>query len=72
MVRPLLTVEHLGLGSVDLCLPSSTNSGVMTSGGTESILMAMLAYREKARSQGILYPEMWAALDMVLVKSKVD
>jgi glutamate/tyrosine decarboxylase-like PLP-dependent enzyme len=31
--------------------------GLLTSGGTESILLAMLAYREAAREKGILQPE---------------
>lgn len=32
--------------------------GVMTSGGTESILLACLAYREKAKERGVKYPNM--------------
>ena len=35
----------------------SDAGGVMTSGGTESILMAMKAYRELAYERGISYPE---------------
>jgi len=31
--------------------------GAITSGGTESILMAMKAYREEGKKKGILYPE---------------
>lgn len=34
--------------------------GAMTSGGTESILMAVKAYREQAREKGILEPELVA------------
>jgi len=30
----------------------------MTSGGTESILLAMKTYRDEARERGIQYPEM--------------
>eukprot|EP01064_Diplonema_japonicum_P002829 TRINITY_DN1181_c9_g1_i1.p1 TRINITY_DN1181_c9_g1~~TRINITY_DN1181_c9_g1_i1.p1 ORF type:complete len:553 (+),score=123.64 TRINITY_DN1181_c9_g1_i1:71-1660(+) len=33
------------------------NVGVLTSGGTESILIAMLGYREQARKRGIAEPE---------------
>lgn len=33
--------------------------GVMTSGGTESILMACKAYRDRGRSAGIEHPEMY-------------
>lgn len=32
--------------------------GVLTSGGTESILMAVLAYREEARTRGVTNPNM--------------
>jgi len=32
--------------------------GIMTSGGTESILLACLAYREKAKERGVKYPNM--------------
>lgn len=32
--------------------------GALTSGGTESILLAMLAYRNLARERGIKIPEM--------------
>jgi sphinganine-1-phosphate aldolase len=35
--------------------------GAMTSGGTESILMAMLAYRNRGRARGIVEPEIIAA-----------
>jgi sphinganine-1-phosphate aldolase len=35
--------------------------GAMTSGGTESILMAMLAYRNRARARGITEPEIISA-----------
>ena len=35
----------------------SSAGGVMTSGGTESILMAMKAYREMGYERGISYPE---------------
>ena len=31
----------------------------MTSGGTESILSAMIAYRNRAYQRGIEYPEMY-------------
>eukprot|EP01059_Diplonema_ambulator_P028258 TRINITY_DN4701_c0_g1_i1.p1 TRINITY_DN4701_c0_g1~~TRINITY_DN4701_c0_g1_i1.p1 ORF type:complete len:530 (+),score=207.77 TRINITY_DN4701_c0_g1_i1:1092-2681(+) len=36
------------------------NVGVLTSGGTESILVAMLAYREAAKQRGITEPEIVA------------
>ena len=36
--------------------------GILTSGGTESILLAMLTYREIARERGIIYPEMYLKL----------
>jgi sphinganine-1-phosphate aldolase len=32
--------------------------GMMTSGGTESILLACLAYREQAKERGVKYPNM--------------
>ena len=32
--------------------------GVLTSGGTESILLAILAYREKAKERGVTKPNM--------------
>jgi sphinganine-1-phosphate aldolase len=32
--------------------------GVLTSGGTESILLACLAYREKAKARGVTKPNM--------------
>ena len=37
----------------------STGSGNMTSGGTESLLLATLAYRNLAKeNKGIIHPEM--------------
>lgn len=36
--------------------------GLLSSGGTESILIAVLAYREKARSMGIAEPEIVCAI----------
>jgi len=36
-------------------------AGAMTSGGTESILMSMLAHRERARAGGIEHPQIVAA-----------
>lgn len=38
------------------------SSQQMTSGGTESILMACKAYRDLAYERGIKHPEMWAIL----------
>jgi len=32
--------------------------GIMTSGGTESILLSCLAYREQARERGVKFPNM--------------
>lgn len=33
-----------------------TTCGLTTSGGTESILLAILAYREEAKSRGVTKP----------------
>jgi sphinganine-1-phosphate aldolase len=43
---------------VNLFNGDSEACGVGTSGGTESILLAMLAYREKGRKNGIEHPNM--------------
>jgi glutamate/tyrosine decarboxylase-like PLP-dependent enzyme len=37
--------------------PAHSPCGLVTSGGTESILTAMLAYRESARERGITHPQ---------------
>ncbi len=39
--------------------------GTMTSGGTESILLAMKSYREQAKARGIHAPEMYAAYQLI-------
>lgn len=48
-----MTAAMLGAGETpdEIC-------GTVTSGGTESIMLAMRAYRERAREQGIKAPEM--------------
>lgn len=40
----------------------------MTSGGTESILLACLSYRNKARENGINFPEMWVNVLFIINK----
>jgi len=44
--------------TLSLFHPPADACGTMTSGGTESILMAMKAYREQARERGITQPEL--------------
>jgi len=45
--------------TLDLYNGNAESCGIVTSGGTESILLSMLAYREKARSEkGITSPNM--------------
>lgn len=55
---------------VAMCLKMYNNpngAGVTTSGGTESILMAVRAYREWAKeTKGITKPEMYASSSPVL------
>ena len=71
--------------TVNLFHGNSNTCGVLTSGGTESLLLAVLAYREWGRAKGIDEPEIivpdtiHAALDkashyfgVVLIKVKVD
>ena len=43
--------------SLDLFNGGKDSGGIVTSGGTESILMAMRAYREMGYERGIKYPE---------------
>lgn len=38
--------------------PKDTGCGISTSGGTESILMAMMSYRNIGLKKGIKWPEM--------------
>lgn len=38
--------------------PNSEVCGCLTSGGTESILLAMKAYRDQGKARGIKQPEM--------------
>jgi len=45
-------VKNLYNGDENAC-------GILTSGGTESIMMSMLAYREWGRARGITEPEMY-------------
>jgi sphinganine-1-phosphate aldolase len=51
---------------VSMCLRMYNNpdgAGTMTSGGTESIVMAVKTYRDWAREvKGITEPEMWVLL----------
>lgn len=42
----------------------------MTSGGTESILMACKAYRDMAYEKGIKYPEMYVEIFCGFIKIK--
>ncbi len=56
----LAQMEHEVVDSVASLLSRPAGeqpAGAMTSGGTESILMAMLAHRERARRRGIERPE---------------
>ncbi|TGZ69204.1 hypothetical protein CRM22_003872 [Opisthorchis felineus] len=64
VVRMCLSMFH---GDGDAC-------GTMTSGGTESIMLACLAYRELARAKGIRNPAMYAAhyFDLGVVHVPVD
>ena len=45
------SVANLYHGDKDSC-------GIVTSGGTESILLSILAYREQARERGVKHPNM--------------
>ena len=49
---------------VKMCIPLFSGNkdtvGCVTSGGTESIMLACLSYREKGRKNGIYYPEIIA------------
>src|SRR5579862_6893825 len=41
--------------------PAGSRAGTMTSGGTESIILAMLVHRQRARARGIERPQIIAA-----------
>jgi sphinganine-1-phosphate aldolase len=59
----LAALEREVVGSVASLLnraPGERQSGCMTSGGTESILLSMLLHRERARRRGIERPEIVA------------
>lgn len=49
-----------------LCVPFMKK---VTSGGTESILMACKAYRDMAHERGIKHPEMYVPSNLSLVKT---
>jgi glutamate/tyrosine decarboxylase-like PLP-dependent enzyme len=53
-----MTLDLLSGGAVTDHDPAHRACGVITAGGTESILTAMLGYRNLARSRGIAEPEM--------------
>jgi len=56
-----MTAHMLGAGSVSGSDPEQAVCGTVSSGGTESILLAMKAYRDRAREKkGIRSPEMVA------------
>src|SRR5579862_9796408 len=42
--------------------PAGSRAGTMTSGGTESIILAMLVHRQRARARGIERPQIIAAV----------
>ncbi|MBF0452463.1 MAG: aminotransferase class V-fold PLP-dependent enzyme [Candidatus Magnetomorum sp.] len=53
-----MTANMLGAGTI-ACNPDNQICGTVTSGGTESILLAMKTYRDRARiEKGITQPEM--------------
>lgn len=52
-----MTARMLG-ASMEESAPSEEIGGVVTSGGTESILLAMKAYRDLSRARGVRRPEM--------------
>jgi glutamate/tyrosine decarboxylase-like PLP-dependent enzyme len=52
-----MVASMLGKGTVE---NTNTICGTVTSGGTESILLAMRTYRESARTRGIKHPEIVA------------
>lgn len=47
--------------ALDLYKGDKDSCGLMTSGGTESIFTAMLAYRQQSRSRGITHPNVVAS-----------
>lgn len=54
-----MTADMLGAAAVDSNLAEEQICGTVTSGGTESILLAMKTYRDRAReTRGITSPEM--------------
>lgn len=56
-----MTANMLGSASVEVQDPEQDEiCGTVTSGGTESILLAMKCYRDRARTQGIRRPEIIA------------
>jgi len=61
---------------VSMCLRLYNNpdgAGTMTSGGTESIIMAVKTYRDWARAvKGITEPEMWALLHYSPTPASID
>ena len=60
VVRHRLIAARLGSGGEGSQPPPAV--GLLSSGGTESILLAVLAYREQGRARGIERPEILAAI----------
>jgi sphinganine-1-phosphate aldolase len=69
------TIRKMEAEIVSMCLRMYNNpngAGTMTSGGTESIVMAVKTYRDWAREvKGITEPEMWV-LKLLCCESRAD